>query len=173
MYNQIKKRIRELLYIHQNPDHVRDTSKIITLSLLNHPQYQKAKSIHIYESTHFAVDTQYIINHAMKSSKDIYHPTIDPYDNERNIDLVIIPGLVFDNNLTRHGRGKGYYDRYLQDINAFKCAIAYDFQVIKDGSLERKKHDIPMDIIITETHIYTREIDKFTIEHTNRLMNNE
>ena len=163
--NQIKKRIKELLYIYQNPDHVKDTSKLITLSLLNHPQYQKAKSIHIYQSEHYEVDTQYIINHAKKSSKDIYHPTENPYDNERNIDLVIIPGLLFDDKLTRHGRGKGYYDRYLQDINAFKCAIAFDFQVLKDGSLHRQDHDIPMDMIITESMVYVEnDIDELDIE---------
>ena len=166
--NQIKKKINEL---HSND--ILTLSKQITLTLLNQIEYKCAKSIHLYESMQNEVDTQYILNHAKKSSKDVYHPTIDPYDNERNVDLIIIPGIIFDTNLTRHGRGKGYYDQYLEKINSIKCAIAYDFQVIKDGVLDRQEHDVPMDIIITETHVYKKDIDKFTIEHTNRLLNNE
>ena len=164
--NQIKKRINEL---HSND--ILTLSKQITLTLLNQIEYKCAKSIHLYESMQNEVDTQYILNHAKKSSKDVYHPTIDPYDNERNIDLIIIPGIIFDKHLTRHGRGTGYYDQYLEKINSIKCAIAYDFQVIKDGVLDRQEHDVPMDMIITEKMIYKKDIDKYTQLHMVRLFN--
>ena len=164
--NQIKKKINEL---HSND--ILTLSKQITLTLLNQIEYKCAKSIHLYESMQNEVDTQYILNHAKKSSKDVYHPTNDPYDNERNVDLIIIPGIIFDTNLTRHGRGKGYYDQYLEKINSIKCAIAYDFQVIKDGVLDRQEHDVPMDMIITEKMIYKKDIDKYTQLHMVRLFN--
>ena len=164
--NQIKKRINEL---HSND--ILTLSKQITLTLLNQIEYKCAKSIHLYESMQNEVDTQYILNHAKKSSKDVYHPTNDPYDNERNIDLIIIPGIIFDKHLTRHGRGKGYYDQYLEKINSIKCAIAYDFQVIKDGVLDRQEHDVPMDMIVTEKMIYKKDIDKYTQLHMVRLFN--
>ena len=164
MYNQIKKRINEL-----HSDHILTLSKQITLTLLNQLEYKCAKSIHLYESIQNEVDTQYILNHAKKSSKDIHHPTIDPYHNERNIDLIIIPGIIFDKRLTRHGRGKGYYDKFLNGIKSIKCAIAYDFQVIKDGSLHRQDHDIPMDMIVTEKMIYKNH-DKYTQLHIVKLI---
>lgn len=70
------------------------------------------------------------------------------------IDLIIVPGVVFDKRLNRIGFGKGYYDRILkkkrQDAKA--VAIAYEFQVLDEIPFE--EHDIKMDMIITEDNIY-------------------
>ncbi len=70
------------------------------------------------------------------------------------IDLIIVPGVVFDKRLNRIGFGKGYYDRILikkrQDTKAI--AIAYEFQVLDEIPFE--DHDIKMEMIITEENIY-------------------
>ena len=75
---------------------------------------------------------------------------IDPLE----IDLVIVPGAVFDRNGYRVGYGGGYYDRFLSskirsDIS--KIAIAFDLQVV--DSFHRDEHDIHVDFIITEKEI--------------------
>lgn len=69
-------------------------------------------------------------------------------------DLMIIPGVVFDKQLNRVGFGKGYYDRILcrKRKDAKVVAIAYEFQVLDEVPAE--KHDIKMDMIITERNIY-------------------
>ena len=126
-------------------------SKKITLSLLTSPEYQKSRSIHIYQSFRSEPDTQYIINHAKKSSRDIYYPEIDPYHNKLTIDIAIIPGTLFDCHMTRHGRGGGYYDKFLAITNCTKIGLSF-YTNIRD-TIERKPHDIPMDIIITERGI--------------------
>ena len=66
------------------------------------------------------------------------------------IDLVIVPGVVFDKNLNRIGFGKGYYDRILSKVKASakKVAVAHEFQVL--NSIPTEEHDIKMDMIITE-----------------------
>ena len=73
--------------------------------------------------------------------------------NPNKLDLIIIPGLVFD--LTRHriGYGYGYYDRFLKTINKgiIKIGLAYDFQIVE--KIPEEQHDVPMDIIITEKRI--------------------
>ncbi len=50
------------------------------------------------------------------------------------IDVVLVPGLVFDGNGYRLGYGKGYYDRFLAQLpeETFRCGICYDFQVVDD-----------------------------------------
>lgn len=74
--------------------------------------------------------------------------------DSKDFDLVVVPGVVFDKNLNRIGFGKGYYDRILINLNheAKKIAIAYDFQVLDE--IPAEKHDVKVDIIITEKQIY-------------------
>ena len=63
-------------------------------------------------------------------------------------DLIIVPGLAFDKDLVRMGRGKGYYDRFLRKFSKItKIGVCYDFQ-IKD-SLPWSWHDVRMDKVIT------------------------
>jgi len=68
--------------------------------------------------------------------------------------LIINPGVVFDRQLNRVGYGKGYYDRILvrKRKDAKVIAVAYEFQVLDEVPAE--KHDIKMDMIITEENIY-------------------
>lgn len=74
--------------------------------------------------------------------------------NIEEIDLVIVPGVVFDKNLNRIGFGKGYYDKILNRLkpSAKKVALAHDFQVLED--IPAEEHDVKMDMIITEKNIY-------------------
>lgn len=128
-------------------------SKQITLNLLRSGTYQTCQSIHLYESLPDEVDTQYILHHAQKSSRDIYHPTKDPLDNQK-CDLVIVPGRKFDKQMTREGRGQGYYDRFLHHIPSLRIGLCYEMQLFE--RIERKWCDIPMDLVITEKGIYNR-----------------
>ena len=83
---------------------------------------------------------------------------INPVDVEE-IDLVLVPGVVFDKNLNRIGFGKGYYDRILKNLKpgAKKIALAHDFQVLDEVPAE--DHDVKMDMIITELSCYGDDID--------------
>ena len=65
-----------------------------------------------------------------------------------NIDLYIIPGIAFDRNGNRIGRGKGYYDRYLHGIDKPIIGVCFDFQLIE--MVPAEKHDIKMTMVITE-----------------------
>lgn len=74
------------------------------------------------------------------------------------IDLVITPGIAFDKKGYRLGWGKGYYDRFLEDLNKIpKIGLAFDFQIIKD--MPKDKHDVPMDMVITERRIIKATAD--------------
>ncbi len=77
--------------------------------------------------------------------------TIDP----AIIDLVIVPGSVFDRQGGRLGYGGGYYDRFLamKVPQATRIALAYELQIVDKIHLE--PHDQTMDMIITENSVYT------------------
>lgn len=67
------------------------------------------------------------------------------------IDLVIVPGIAFDRNKSRLGRGKGYYDRYFMNKRIKKIGIGFDFQLLDE--VPTASFDIKMDKIITPSHI--------------------
>jgi 5-formyltetrahydrofolate cyclo-ligase len=65
---------------------------------------------------------------------------------EDEIELILIPGVAFDKQNNRMGRGKAYYDRLLQSLSAFKVGICFDFQVLNHVPID--EHDIRMDYIV-------------------------
>lgn len=70
------------------------------------------------------------------------------------IDVVIVPGSVFDRFGGRLGYGGGYYDRFLdrEAANALRIGLAYELQLVDQVPLE--PHDQLMDFIVTEKKIY-------------------
>lgn len=70
------------------------------------------------------------------------------------IDLILVPGLAFDAQGGRLGRGAGFYDRLLGDIqcHALKVGVAWEWQIVPKVPCEI--HDVKMDIVITPSKIY-------------------
>jgi 5-formyltetrahydrofolate cyclo-ligase len=64
------------------------------------------------------------------------------------IHLLIVPGVVFDNNGYRIGFGGGYYDRFLADYPNETLSIVWSRQIITNVPTEQ--YDIPVNHIITE-----------------------
>lgn len=77
---------------------------------------------------------------------NILEPQNEPYHGD--YDLIIVPGVAFDRDGNRIGRGKGYYDRFLRkhsDIT--KIGICFDFQLIDEVPTD--DNDIRMDEVIS------------------------
>ena len=72
---------------------------------------------------------------------------IEPIDPSE-IDLVLVPGLAFDQVNNRLGRGKGYYDRFLAKLprNVKTIGLAFDFQIVKH--LPVTELDIPLSRVV-------------------------
>ena len=64
------------------------------------------------------------------------------------IDLIFVPGVMFDVSLNRLGRGGGYYDRFLTEVSAFKIGICPDDLLI--DQLPSESFDLRVDMVITE-----------------------
>ena len=70
------------------------------------------------------------------------------YISKQEIDVIIVPGVVFNEAGYRVGFGGGYYDRYLSVFNGEKISIAFDEQIV--GAVPTEVHDIPVNIILSE-----------------------
>lgn len=141
--------------------------------------YNKSMNIFIYISFGSEVETKDIIMKALDDGKKVYVPKINGENNEmkainiesleglvensfgilepisdveiskEKIDLIIVPGAVFDKEGNRIGYGGGYYDRYLEAIKdkKNKIALVYDFQIV--DYIPNEVHDIKVDYIIS------------------------
>lgn len=68
------------------------------------------------------------------------------------IDLVLVPGVVFDRRGFRLGYGAGYYDRLLPSLaGAVRVGLAFSLQVVDE--LPVLAHDLPVDVLVTEEGI--------------------
>ncbi|QGT98755.1 5-formyltetrahydrofolate cyclo-ligase [Candidatus Syntrophocurvum alkaliphilum] len=78
----------------------------------------------------------------------IKEPIGEPFLPDQ-IDVVIVPGLAFDDSGNRIGYGKGYYDRFLKRVreDTFLCGVCYEFQVVE--KLYPQEADVPVHWIVT------------------------
>ena len=69
------------------------------------------------------------------------------------IDLVIVPGVVFDLQCYRIGYGGGFYDRFLPLIRpgAVTVGLAFELQIVE--RFEHGQYDVPVDYVLTEDRV--------------------
>lgn len=75
-------------------------------------------------------------------------PGLDcPLISKEKIDLILAPGLAFDQKGFRLGRGGGYYDRYLADFQGQTVALCRQGFCLTQ--VPTQPHDRPVDLVIT------------------------
>ena len=66
--------------------------------------------------------------------------------------VLIIPGVAFTKSGGRLGRGKGFYDRYLEKFPGIKIGLCFNEQLRESIPLEN--HDIAMDYVVSENGVF-------------------
>lgn len=152
-------------------------SQDIIKRLLSHPAVKTAKTIVMYYSLPDEVYTHNAINDLVSNGKTVLLPAVindeemelrhyagtddlrqgafgimEPvgktFTDYGKVDVAVIPGMGFDNNNNRLGRGKGYYDRFLSKLpRVYKIGICFYFQ--KQPYIPADKNDIRMDEVIS------------------------
>lgn len=69
-----------------------------------------------------------------------------------NIQLILIPLLAYDTRGYRLGYGKGYYDKYLSEMDRKVLKLGLSFFEPMDR-IPEETHDIPLDLCITPNGI--------------------
>lgn len=83
----------------------------------------------------------------------VYFGLLEPIESMTEIvrperlDLIVVPGLLFDTRGYRLGFGGGYYDRFLKKCSALKIAQATEEQLV--DRIPEEPHDVPVDMIVT------------------------
>lgn len=136
-------------------------SKLIQKKLFQIQAFKKAKRVMFYIPFDGEVNTKEMIRLAQKLGKiitvpvcknnrfiapcllashaklkrgfyGVWEPARKQFMDARNIDLVIVPGIAFDKQGNRLGRGKGCYDDFLSSLSRKTASIglAFDFQIL-------------------------------------------
>ncbi|KKK35513.1 hypothetical protein WN59_01385 [Salinicoccus sediminis] len=133
------------------------------------------RSIGIVLAMSHELDTDGIISWMVESGREVYTPVCDYREKEMNfsrfvsfddvvtdeknlrvpsdtsgvnnqVDLIVVPGLIYSEAGYRVGYGGGFYDRFLKDYSGLKVSLLFEEQI---GEVVREPHDIPVDILIT------------------------
>lgn len=145
------------------------------------PDFESARSILTYVSMVREVGTHNLIRHCLMLGKSVcvpafdgerklyfavsiedfdrdlgvgHHGILEPRDarpTTKEADIAIVPGLAFDRQGNRLGRGKGYFDALLRGFRGLKIALAFSFQVV--DSVPADDDDVRMDVVVTETRV--------------------
>ncbi|MDR7416124.1 MAG: 5-formyltetrahydrofolate cyclo-ligase [Armatimonadota bacterium] len=72
----------------------------------------------------------------------------------QEVDMVLVPGVVFDRRGGRIGHGWGYYDRLLRSVrpDCWLVGLAYECQVVEEVPMEPR--DVFVDLVVTERAVY-------------------
>lgn len=70
-------------------------------------------------------------------------PRLEP----QQVDWILVPGVAFDRQGNRLGRGRGFYDRLLAQVKGRRCGVAFDQQILP--AVPGAAHDQRMDALAT------------------------
>jgi len=177
--NELRKKIKRIKKSYSIHDK-KLKSNFILEQVEKDTNFISAKTIFIYWAMEDEVDTKDFILKWSKQGKKIILPSVDGdslvlkefkgkqelkagenfgilepkgtiFTDYKEIDMAIIPGIAFDKNLNRMGRGKGYYDKILDELksnsNCYLLGICFDFQIVENVPTEQ--HDIKMSNVIS------------------------
>jgi len=147
-------------------------ARVIERKLLRQEVFKKAKTVMFYIAFGGEVDTKSMIKIAKKLGKiiavpicrkdkirlkpcllddhahlrkgpyGVLEPVVEKHIGLEELDVVVVPGVAFDKDGNRLGRGKGCYDRFLNELprDTATFGLAFDFQILP--SLPIHAHDV-------------------------------
>ena len=163
-------------------EYIEESSRLACEHLAHSKEYASAKTILIYYPIKNEISPLPIIHLAIRDGKQIAFPVCDKvkrtltfkkvssipelepasfgilepksFCEQIEIDehaLCLVPALLFSRDGHRLGYGMGYYDRFLNNFTG--KSIGFSYSTLLCDSLPHEEHDIPLDMIITESEV--------------------
>lgn len=150
-------------------------SQVICQRILNSVQWKQAKCLLLYFPLKDEPDISSLFAKGLSEGKLCYLPQYNSNVNEysiapvgdierdirigkygikepitcateqKDIDIILVPGLCFDPTGARLGRGKGFYDRLLSQLSGFKCGVCWEAGWLLKRFIPMEHHDARVD----------------------------
>lgn len=121
-----------------------DTEKVIQRALLQGKKVVVPKSLPERKLAFYEVDEDTVYQ---RTQFGVEEPISNLIVTKEEIELIVVPGLVFSSKGYRIGFGGGYYDRYLADYQGRTCSLVFAEQLNNEWTNE------PLDVAVER--IYT------------------
>ena len=66
--------------------------------------------------------------------------------------IILVPGLAFGKDGSRLGRGKGFYDKFLEGFSGFKIGVCFSEQIFEGLPMETQ--DVFVDYVVSDKGIF-------------------
>lgn len=157
-------------------------SKKITENILSWDVYKKSQNIMIFYPLKYEVNLLELLNDTtkqfflpkmngetlsicefnknieLKKEKfNILEPEKTCDEQIKNLDIVFLPALATDKSGNRLGYGKGFYDRFLKDLNIKTIKVIPIYEKLMRDKIPTDKNDVKTDYIITEHGIFEKK----------------
>tara|TARA_B100000767_G_scaffold178213_1_gene166525 strand:+ start:86 stop:652 length:567 start_codon:yes stop_codon:yes gene_type:complete len=88
------------------------------------------------------------------NSRNIPEPEDGIKISSKQVEVVFIPLVAFDQHGNRVGYGKGFYDAFLKNCHKSTLKIGLSFFSAEESIYDCEPHDVPLDYCITPSKIY-------------------
>ncbi|MES3036379.1 MAG: 5-formyltetrahydrofolate cyclo-ligase [Bdellovibrionota bacterium] len=83
---------------------------------------------------------------------NVQEPRAEDFKSRDDIQGFIVPGLGYDRQGHRLGRGAGFYDRYLQGYSGPAIGVCFDFQLVPSSDWA-EVHDFQVHKVVTPSQV--------------------
>lgn len=155
---QLRAEVRRLKQLHDTAE-LQRMSRAVCQRVADSPEWAAARRVLLYHPLPDEVDVRPLLSAALAEGKSVLLPRVVGDDLEvclytgeeslrigafgieeptgeriqelTDIDLVVVPGMAFDAQGHRLGRGRGYYDRLLPQLpHAVRIGVCFPFQLM-------------------------------------------
>lgn len=170
-----KQEMRKMIRLRKQ-QHTADESSVVIARLKENPRFLQAQTLLIYSALPDEVQTQSLLDELTEAGKTVLLPKVvsnedmelhrytgasslqsgaygimepvgERFTDYATIDIAVVPGMAFDAQGHRLGRGKGYYDRFLAKVpDVYKIGLCFSWQMVDEVPSEA--NDIMMDEVV-------------------------
>lgn len=161
------------------PERVRDWSENVQKRLLESSFWPSSGRVGLYSPVKNEVETMTLFQRAIEGGLHVYFPRVEgglwyyevdgpehlqrgawgvlepvgdcePLPEDEFLDLLVTPGVAFDESGHRIGYGRGIYDRFLKSAPMKRViGLAFEMQIVPP--FETDPWDVRLDAVVTET----------------------